>query len=476
MIIRIITPDERKRIEVEENDTLIKIIRDNFKYISFKARLSQNGDEIDPSYKINDLNMQDNAAIYLDNIEYEKAKEVDIKEETEASEEDSRLKIVDGKLIRKKDKLLCTHDSSAMCINCAPLEVYDKMYHLKNKIKYLSYNAYLKQGLKEEKNQNQILCNHLPTEKCMNCMNKVITLQVQRYRRIDHVEIHCKNELNHFFMLFSQTKKHRVAFLLGYYTDYDFVPLGRKAVVKTLYYPEQKNFPDGFILLEREKDDLFFNLEMVGVILTSTNEEYIINNLQLFFIKNLQSKNKNLVTLILKNEEIEEYMVSDLMIDLHDKITPCSNPRVFKTFIDCQYREGEIIKREKYVPVEYFVVKLTHGFKDNSELFVSDVFLEKNCGMKKLNKYFNNEFNERTLSNYELVSRLSKEMDVTFLCKAIKKKDKSMFNEFINSNDFKKFINKLKEFDEEWKCNVCTYLNTKMGEFCEICNSKRISA
>ncbi|RVD92852.1 nuclear pore protein [Tubulinosema ratisbonensis] len=465
MILRIITPEERKRIEVNKSDTLTKIITTHYKCKSFTVRLTEESEELDGNLRIEQLNLKENSFLFVDLVLEEEIKPLEVKEEEE------RLKVKDGKLIRKQDKMLCNHPSNEMCINCAPLDVYDKTYHLKNKIKYLSYAAYLKKGIKEEVH---LQCKHSNNEKCANCMNKTHFLQVQQYRRIDHVEIHCKNELEHFFMLFAQTKKHRIAFLLGEYTDYDFIPLGRKAVVKTLYYPEQKNFPDGFILLEKEKKDTLFNLQMVGVIFTAPKTEFFINNLQLFLIKELQSKNENLVSLILKEDELEECMASDLLIKLEDRIKCCENPRMFRSYVDFQYRENDIVKRGKFVPVEYFLVRLTHGYKENDEMFVSPFFLERNCGMKKINKYFNNKFNQQTLSNYELVSRLSKEMDVSLLCKAIIQKDDQLFDQFIKSKQFSEFIKKLSEFDEEWQCNTCTFMNNRMGEFCEMCNSKRV--
>ncbi|KAJ1943804.1 nuclear protein localization protein 4, partial [Linderina pennispora] len=194
-------------------------------------------------------------------------------------EVDSQLEKDDGKIKRKRDGNFCKHGDKGMCEYCWPLEPFDDGYLAQHKIKHMSFHAYLRKTLVDQKITGDIShgppanmplpledpdfgvkadckSGHAPWPEgiCTKCQPSAITLMRQRFRMVDHVEFAHQELVERLLAFWRATRCQRFGYLLGHYERYTEVPLGVKAVVEAVYEPKQAWDVDGIKLpLESEE-------------------------------------------------------------------------------------------------------------------------------------------------------------------------------------------------------------------------------
>lgn len=200
-----------------------------------------------------------------------------------------------GEVARGRSSL-CQHGPKGMCEYCTPYAPYDPEYLESQKIKHMSFHAYLRQTL--DKNQTQPLGStqyvppldeddfalkqpcatghpDYPLGICSKCQPSAVTLQQQQFRLIDYVEFETSALVEQLLQFWRRTGEQRFGVMLGRFEPYLEVPLGVKAVVAALYEPPQTCFADGITLVQPTEDLLSdsarelaknLQLEVVGVI------------------------------------------------------------------------------------------------------------------------------------------------------------------------------------------------------------------
>ncbi|KAJ3105434.1 nuclear protein localization protein 4 [Physocladia obscura] len=208
-----------------------------------------------------------------------------------------------GTIQRKRDPNFCRHGDSGMCDYCMPVEPYDPKYLEQNKIKHMSFHAYLKQALIANKTAPIGAPNFLPPLEepsyalknpcpgrtheaypkglCSKCQPSAITLTGQNFRMVDHVEFETPTIVENFIKFWRSTGAQRFGLLYGHYETYiDKVPLGVKAVVSAIYEPPQENTSSYLQLQEPNKQQEIVNsvagalgLDLIGMIYTDVIDD-----------------------------------------------------------------------------------------------------------------------------------------------------------------------------------------------------------
>jgi nuclear protein localization family protein 4 len=198
-------------------------------------------------------------------VSYQVCKPV-VKKYVEHQSIDTTLLKTKGTIERSRSKF-CSHPMNAMCEYCTPLEPYDPTYQKEQKIKFLSFHAYLRSVTHQDRTKPlhapdfiaplqvpqfvlRSCTNHEPYPKgiCSKCQPSAITLTPQSFRMTDHVEL-LHDQVNEFIAYWRETGQQRFGLLIGKYQVYDGVPLGIKAVVEGIIEIEQESGHDYIQLL-----------------------------------------------------------------------------------------------------------------------------------------------------------------------------------------------------------------------------------
>ncbi|GAN03833.1 endoplasmic reticulum and nuclear membrane proteinc Npl4 [Mucor ambiguus] len=318
-----------------------------------------------------------------------------------------------GLIDRKKDPKFCRHGDNAMCDYCMPLEPYDATYLEENKIKHMSFHAYLRQinaaqqsknvaassnsvpPLEEQNFKVKVPCSggHAPWPEgiCTKCQPSAITLQRQTYRMVDHIEFSSASLIELFLNYWRQSGSQRFGYLYGRYEPYLDVPLGIKAVVEAIYEPPQQDHSDGIQLKLPWEQEAKVNqaaeacgLVQVGMIFSDLVDDgtgngsvvvkrhvnsYFLSSLECVFAAEMQRRHPNMckhsvsgkysskfVTCVISgddegNIDVKAYQVSDTLTALQEAeiIEPSRKPSVM--------RVKESIPHERYVPEVFYKFK-----------------------------------------------------------------------------------------------------------------------
>lgn len=201
-----------------------------------------------------------------------------------------------GTINRSRNPTFCKHADMGMCEYCLPLQPYDSTYLEENKIKHMSFHAYLRQIIDREKipsvsNEHFIPPLDIPDYRvldpcpsnshakypegiCSKCQPSAITLQTQNFRMVDHVEFEDPILIENFLSYWRASGNQRCGYLFGRYEAYDKVPLGVKAIVSVIYEPPQICGHDNIQLENDEEEESVLavtkslGLEMIGIIYT----------------------------------------------------------------------------------------------------------------------------------------------------------------------------------------------------------------
>ncbi|CAO3666119.1 unnamed protein product [Umbelopsis vinacea] len=339
---------------------------------------------------------------------------------------DDLLEQQDGLIPRPKDSNFCRHGANAMCDYCMPLEPYDPKYLEQNKIKHMSFHAYLRQlnAAQQSKAASSTITKQLPPleEQNYKCQPSAITLQSQPYRLVDHIEFSSASLIDNFIHYWRTTGCQRFGYLYGRYEPYTEVPLGIKAVVEAIYEPPQEDHMDGLALSLPWQEEEAINevaascgLQKVGMIFTDLLDDgtgkgtvvtkrhvdsYILSSLECSFAAEMQRLHPNksrysptgkfgskFVTCVISGDEqggigVSGYQVSNTMVAMQEAgiVEPSMKPSVMlvKEGIPHQRYVPEVFYKykNKYgvpvqepakptFPVEYLLVNVTNGFPQN---------------------------------------------------------------------------------------------------------------
>lgn len=180
---------------------------------------------------------------------------------------DVALAKVDGRLQRNRDPKLCRHNSNGCCVHCSPLEPWNEEYLKEQKIKHLSFHAYIRKltsgvdrgkfvALEDAVCRIKTGCReHLPWPKgiCSKCQPSAITLNRQTYRHVDNVMFENAALVERFLNYWRTTGHQRLGYLYGRYEVNNDVPLGIRAQVAAIYEPPQESTRNSIKLLDDER-------------------------------------------------------------------------------------------------------------------------------------------------------------------------------------------------------------------------------
>lgn len=350
------------------------------------------------------------------------------KNEVQVSEVDRRLEGEDGRIPRGHSSL-CRHGEKGMCEYCQPLDPWDDEYQFQKGIKHLSYFAYVKKLQHEDpKNIHPLEEPNYSVKKCTSghdpwphgicskCQVPAISLQLQRFRMVDHVEFANPSIISDFIDFWRSTTSQRIGFLIGKYEPYEQIPLGIKANVQYVWECDQSDDTDNLLMKQLptkgvHKAAAALGLQVVGIIFTDLTDagdgrvvtkrhakSYFLSSLEVALAAKLQNEYPNpslhsesghfsskFVMCVVSGNDLGEVDVACYQTSVQaqslvraDLIVPSTNPSVMRI----KQQEGaryvpEMFYRHKNeygiavqesampaFPVDYLVVSLSHGFKD----------------------------------------------------------------------------------------------------------------
>ncbi|KAI3403671.2 NPL4 [Candida oxycetoniae] len=277
---------------------------------------------------------------------------------------DDKLDLLDG-MIQRPISSMCRHGAKGMCEYCSPLPPWDESYRKEHAIKHMSYHAYLKQQMakfnKKElassyiaplENANfaiNLNCNEghqrYPRGICSKCQPSPITLQLQKFRMVDHVEYASHEILDNFINVWRSSGVQRFGYLYGHYEQFEKVPLGIKAVVEAIYEPPQHGELDGLTLQPWEDEKLVdevakkLGIYKVGMVFTDLTDSgkrdgtvlckrhrdsYFLTNLEIIMAARYQVWNPNITKYSATGEFSSKFVTCVISGGLHGEIEPRS--------------------------------------------------------------------------------------------------------------------------------------------------------
>ncbi|KRY49326.1 Eukaryotic initiation factor 4A-III [Trichinella britovi] len=306
MVIRVQSRDGQHRIRLKPSDTvetLLQKISDLIDLKDYPVKVYRDRAKsrvlVESDVTIEEYGIQNGDMLYLENHIQPKSVSVQenisyinidrpfsamkLKKDVEEDLVDQILEKQSGVIERKHQSNMCKHGDSKKCSNCLPIHVYDDEFLKEKEVNYLSFHAYLrKNGFDDnirsaasipslEKVSCEIIpnCrNHLPWPQgiCSKCQPNPVTLNHQRYRHVDNVEIENKEIMSNFLSYWYKSHGQRMGFLFGRYEPMTDVPLGIRAVVTVIYEPPQITYTDGIDILEDPHDEIVDSLaECLGL-------------------------------------------------------------------------------------------------------------------------------------------------------------------------------------------------------------------
>ena len=267
-----------------------------------------------------------------------------------------------------------------------------------------------------------------PDGLCTKCQPSAIVLQRQKFRIVDHIEFQHSYIVENFIGYWRSTGYQRFGYLYGKYVPYDEVPLGIKAEVHAIYEPPQDCSVDGFELLADpllpavDRMSEILGLQKVGMIYSDLTDDgtntgkvlnkrntdtFFVSGLETMFMAQMQLHNKSrckhsssgkfgskFVTVIATGDEnggiaLTEFQASNACMAMTDAgiieastdpslvlVSECTNtkyvPEVFYKYKN-EYNVQVQQAANPTFPVEYLLVRLTHGFPSNPSLLFSGV-------------------------------------------------------------------------------------------------------
>ena len=246
---------------------------------------------------------------------------------------DDELDKLDG-MIQRPISSMCRHGSKGMCEYCSPLSPWDESYRKEHSIKHISYHAYLNQQMAKF-NKKELASSYIapldnpnyaidlscseghqpyPRGICSKCQPPPITLQLQKFRMIDHLEYANHSILNDFINVWRVSGVQRFGYLYGRYEKFEKVPMGIKAVVEAIVEPPQLDELDGITLLDWPDEQLVdeiaakLGIYKVGIVFTDLTDlgqkdgtvlckrhkdSYFLTNLEILMAAKFQIANPN---------------------------------------------------------------------------------------------------------------------------------------------------------------------------------------
>ncbi|KRZ36418.1 Nuclear protein localization protein 4 -like protein [Trichinella pseudospiralis] len=280
MIVRVQSRDGQHRIRVKPSDTvetLLKKISDLIDWKDSPVKVYRDRAKshvmVESGETIQEYGIQNGDMLYLENH---------IQPKSVAVQENASFINIDRPFSAMKLKKDVEEDLVDQILE-KQSSVYDDEYLKEREVNYLSFHAYLrKNGFDDnirstasvpslEKVSCQITpnCkNHLPWPQgiCSKCQPNPVTLNHQRYRHVDNVEIENKEIMSNFLSYWYKSHGQRMGFLFGHHEPMTDVPLGIRAVVTAIYEPPQITYTDGIDILEDPHDEIVGSLaERLGL-------------------------------------------------------------------------------------------------------------------------------------------------------------------------------------------------------------------
>lgn len=422
-----------------------------------------------------------------------------------------------------------------------------------NYLSFKAYREMLKSERKEDVELGSRLVapcsNHGKGSKCASCMPTSLVLAPQPFRVVEHVEFSDRAMVDELIDKWRGTGKQVFGYLVGRYEPFEKVPEGVKASVSLIHFPTQTNFPDGFVIEEDMEDSAKrvirdLGLEVLGMVYTDINRVdgkitsersecgYIVSSLEAKFIAEMQferpfvvdgkARGSRFVTIIIAGDksaggaEVSEYMVSNQCMELcrDGLIAPTQDPTLFarteKSYShisevyygldaseDAEEPHGEKRKRIKtvtadpYFPVEFMLVRLTHGFLEAPRGFlIGTKSFHRESEVGGLKKHFKTNYQEsegvhnislRCLSNFEVLlflveKDLLSEEDYARVVACVKSADQDGVVALLAGGHLAKLVELMRDNENKtWNCSVCTLLNNGARDTCEACGIPRQS-
>ncbi|KAI5188762.1 nuclear protein localization protein 4 [Nematocida minor] len=503
MIIRVQGRDRTMRIEVVGTTTAEQIKEEiNSRTKSVCTALLHNQKEMVGTVEENKM---ENGEVLT--AEYEVVKEPEAEDApSEKASKDSA-----------QENGVCHHGPSGMCSNCMAEDSWvSEQFKERRSISQGAYEEYLHSKLKCLQIETHLpppCGTHRAEHRCNKCIPKEIYLAQQPFRPVDHIEVHDRAIIEQILIERKEKNVQSVHFLVGRYSEYTEVPKGCKAEVFAKIAPRQKGLTDGFLIdetdpiLKGEDKSLnrvlrALNMQIVGMVYTRIMKEEspFISALEVAFIARMQNafgewkdgerKGSRFATLILSgveaSSEIYECMATHLGMELAlDGLLQASeNPLEMSVkSIDVIWRDKEGAHTGSKIPVEYLVVRPTHGLTQNKRLFCIDTkrnWFKRGMGVSKLKKHFQKSLTEESICQVSL--QAFSDLDVLLeledmgilpdsLLECVEKNDSELFKKNVLENKFDEIVDIAKDCKESlpWCCNMCTLQNAAFRTICEAC-------